>query len=938
MNRFLTALLCLCILSLSSTVQGQTARTVEGMLFDTESRPISGASVRLISDKDTLTTSSSNIGSYTFDNVTATKFIIRVSSLGFEASEKEVDFPASQKEIRVPSFSLKVNAAQIEEVVIEGVLTVQVKSDTVEYSTKDLKLREGAVAEDAIKRLQGLDVDKDGNVTAQGESVTRVRINGKDFFGGDVKTATKNLPANIIEKIQVVDDYGDMANVTGNKSGDSEKVLNIQIDPKYNKGYMTTLRVAYGNEDRYQTTAMWMGMSNASQVSVLGNLNNINAPLFDFNTMGGGARNRQGGGGRSGGGMFGSQNGLTNVGSIGVNIRHDFSEKLKVYGNYSFGRDDNNTLSNRINQYTLEDGTQLENSNSDGNNISASHRVEANLEWNITDNDYIKLTPQFGFNDANGETISSATNFFDDVLNNSENQQVFSTTDVPRYSISGLYNRKLGDKGRNFFVNFNYDNSATNNDYDRVLDRLIADPANVNTPLAEIYQQTLQELRNKSWNAGTTFSYTEPLSDFSHIEVTYDFNKNAYDNKNNQDAFDENGLPLASEDLNFHYAQDYSFTTHRFGANYAFENDKVKYSLGAAVQPSLLDGLASSDNANTNIRRRNLNYMPIARFEYKFSRQKNISINYSGRSTEPNINQILPYEVSINETNSTFGNPNLDPEFRHQLSLRFRSGDFQKGNTFFANLNGSLVNDRIISFSKRYNDPSLGLVQESRFLNAEDPVYNASGFYHFGKSIKEKTYNLMFMGGVNYNKNLSFTSSDPNAQVGEKNIINNWVFFQGAMFRYTPSENLEINPGVRYNYNFSKNSLNSNNNNVSTWTPTLIASINITKNTIFGLDLSKNFNQGFTSLTSANPFIVNTYIEQRLLKGQRGTIRLQAFDLLNEQTNISRTVQDNYFSDSQTNRLGRYFLLSFTFKLQKFSGIAPVEESRFPGGMRPPRM
>src|SRR5690606_38399923 len=255
-------------------------------------------------------------------------------SLGFDTYEKEVDFPQEQREIRVPSFELAVNQNQIEEVVVQGVLTVQVKGDTVEYSTKDLKLRDGSVAEEALKKLQGVEVDKDGNVTAQGESVTKIRINGKDFFGGDVKTATKNLPANSIEKIQVVDDYGDMANVTGNKSGDSEKIINIQIDPKYNKGFMTTLRFGYGTEERYQATAMWMGMTDKSQVSVLGNLNNINAPLFDFNTMGGGARNRRRGGGGRSGGMFGNRDGLTNVGSIGLNIRHDFSDKLKVYGSY----------------------------------------------------------------------------------------------------------------------------------------------------------------------------------------------------------------------------------------------------------------------------------------------------------------------------------------------------------------------------------------------------------------------------------------------------------------------------------------------------------------------------------------------------------------------------------------------------------------------------
>src|SRR5690606_4420572 len=375
------------------------------------------------------------------------------------------------------------------------------------------------------------EVDKDGNVTAQGESITKVRINGKDFFGGDVKTATQNLPANIIEKIQVVDDYGDMANLTGNKSGDSEKVLNIQIDPEYNKGYMTTLRAGYGTEDRYQATAMWMGMTDKSQVSVLGNLNNINAPLFDFNTFGGGARRRSGGGGRPGGG-FGNADGLTNVGSIGLNIRHDFSETLKVYGSYSFGRDDNKTLTERINQYTFDTGVQEEANASDANNITASHRFEANIEWNISDKDYVKITPQFGFND-NRVTSTSFGQFFgaDGALQNQDDERLASHTNVPRYRISGLYNRRLSEHGRNFYMNFNYDNSATASDYDRILDRFIRAPNNANTTMAEIYQRTLQEVSNKSWNAGATISYIAPLSEHGKLEVTYDFNTNAYDSR-----------------------------------------------------------------------------------------------------------------------------------------------------------------------------------------------------------------------------------------------------------------------------------------------------------------------------------------------------------------------------------------------------------------------
>lgn len=938
MEKLIRSLFSVCVLLMGADVYAQSGRVVQGMLMDTESRPVAGASVRLVTPEDTLATSSNNAGFYSFQNIRATQFKVVASSLGFATVEKQVNFPAGEEDIRVPSFILAVDENQIEEVVISGVLTVQVKGDTVEYSTEGLKLRDGSVAEDALKKLQGVEVDKDGNVTAQGENITKVRINGKDFFGGDVKTATQNLPANIIDKIQVVDDYGDQANLTGNKSGESEKVINIEIDPEYNKGYMTTLRAGYGTEDRYQATAMWMGMTDKSQVSVLGNLNNINAPLFDFNTFGGGARRRSGGGGR-GGGEFGNSNGLTNVGSIGLNIRHDFSETLKVYGSYSFGRDDNKTLTERINQYTFDTGTQEETNASDANNITASHRFEANLEWNITEQDYLKLTPQFGFND-NQVRSSSFGQFFgtDGVLQNQDDELLTSNTQVPRYGISGLYNRRLNENGRNLFVNFNYDNSATASDYDRILDRLINDPNNAGTTMDEIYQRTLQEVNNKSWNAGASVSYIEPLSEHGKLEFNYDFDKNVYDNKRYQDAFDADGNTYPNDEIstvNYHYDQDFSFTTHRIGANYAFENDQVKYSLGAAVQPSLLDGWASSDHEETAIHRRNFNVIPIARFEYKFSRQKNISINYSGGSNEPSVDQILPYVVSLNETNKTYGNPNLNPEFQHRMRLRYRSGDFQKGNTFFAFLSADLTNDKIVSFVKRIPGTEKGLLQETRYLNeSEDPVYGIRSFYHYGKSLKEKTYNIMLRGGVRYNKNVSYTSNDVASTEGAKNIANNWVWDQGVMFRYNPSEKLELTPGVRYAYNYTKSSLQTNDSEVSSWTPTFNGSVNMTSTTILGADVSKTFNRGYGSLSNADPFIINTYIEQRFLEGDRAIIRLQAFDLLNEQMNLQRTVQDNYYSDTWTNRLGRYFMLTFTFKLQKFSGVDPTEGGGLPGGRR----
>lgn len=916
----------------------QTGRTIQGMLRDTESRPISGAKVELIAGTDSISTSSTVAGIYTFSNVRHNRFTIKVSSMGFETHEQQVDFPAGDDKLFIPSFVLAVDANLIEEVVIEGVVTVQVKGDTIDYLTKDLKLREGALAEDALKRLDGVEVDKDGNVTAQGESVTRVRINGRDFFGGDVKTATQNLPADIIERMQVIDDYGDVANLTGNRSGDSEKVLNIQIDPKYNKGWMTTLRAGGGTEDRYQATGMWMGMSGNSQISVLGNMNNMNAQLFDFQTMGGGARGRRGGGGRPGGGMFGGgQDGITETGSIGVNMRHDFSEQLKMYGSYSFGHNDNNTLTDAFTSYIGQNIT--EDAHQDNNNIRANHRFEANVEWNITDKDYIKITPQFGFNRNDANNFSRSIFERGDILDNTQDQTSITDMSAPRYNISGLYNRRMNDRGRNLFINFNYDNSATINDYNQILERLVYDPVNVGAPINEIYERTVREAENKSWNAGASVSYTEPLSENGKLELTYDFNTNDYDNKDYQDAFDENGNPLSSTSrLNYSYDYDYAFTTHRAGANYRYEGEKINYSIGAAVQPSLLRGNAFSTTESAIIDRRNFNFIPIARFEYRFSRQSNLTVNYSGRANEPSVTQILPFEVSTNRTLTTIGNPELDPEFSHQVRMRLRAGDFQQGKTFFAMLSGDLTNNKIVSMNKRYNVEGDGLYQEIGYQNVSEPVYNIRSFYHYGRSFKDRTYNIMYGGGVTYNRNISYlaTEEDTPLELYEKNLTNNVIFNQMLFFRYTPSEELEINPGVRYTYNMTNSSLPQfEAPDVRSIAPTLVGSVNLAKNTVFGVDLSKSFNRGYAN--NANPFIINTYIEQRLLRGQRGTIRLQGFDLLNEQVNIGRTVGD-ILTDSQSNRLARYFMLTFTFRLQKFALGAPEQGSGFPRGMGRPRM
>src|SRR5690606_26406003 len=292
------------------------------------------------------------------------------------------------------------------------------------------------------------------------------RINGKDFLRGDVQTATKNLPADVIDKIQIIDDYGDQANLTGNKTGDPQRILNIEIAPSKNKGDFGQFRVGGGTEERFQTTAMYNSFAETRQFSSLANLNNMNASLFDFNTQGGGARRGRGGGGGGGGG---AQSGLTTTGSIGLNYRKSFmNEKLTTYGSYSYSHDDNNTLSNSLSQYSYPDSIIFNSNNTNQQTTRKNHRLDWNVEYQIDDNNYFKLSPYFSLGNSNAETLQGSEFVLNNIMTNTVSRDYLNSSNTPNVGISGLYNHKINDKGRNLFVDFSLNTASTESDRDEI--------------------------------------------------------------------------------------------------------------------------------------------------------------------------------------------------------------------------------------------------------------------------------------------------------------------------------------------------------------------------------------------------------------------------------------------------------------------------------------
>ncbi|HMG11448.1 MAG TPA: carboxypeptidase regulatory-like domain-containing protein, partial [Mucilaginibacter sp.] len=335
----------------------QSGREVSGTVQDSTGVTLPGTTVQLLTGTDSTTVITNAKGGFVFNPVKTNQFSLVIRSIGYRALKRRFILDADNKPVMLAPIILKTETYMLNTVTIADVNPVKLKEDTIEFNADAYKVRDNAPVEDVLKKLPGVDVDKDGNVTAQGKSVTKVRVNGKDFFGGDLKTATRNLPADIVQNIQIIDDYGDQANLTGVKTGEPDKVLNITIKQSKNYGYFGQASAGGGKDaipgiasdkegNRYVAQANVFSFSGDRQLAFLGNLNNTNTNLFTF--AAGGPRGGGPGGPTAGRNSSSTTNGITTARSFGFNYRDSWGKKITAYGSYSFADNSVFTLSNTI--------------------------------------------------------------------------------------------------------------------------------------------------------------------------------------------------------------------------------------------------------------------------------------------------------------------------------------------------------------------------------------------------------------------------------------------------------------------------------------------------------------------------------------------------------------------------------------------------------------
>lgn len=900
----------------------QSGRTVSGVVRDSTGTSVIAATVKLTSPKDSLFTRTDIDGNFTFRNVQSSQFVISVTSLGYRNFNQRFLFKDDTAPLKLNPITLKSQSKMLNEVVVSGTAPVTIKEDTVEYRASDYPVRENSVVEDVIRKLPGVEVDKDGNVTTQGKNVTRVRVNGKDFFDGDLKTATQNLPAEVIEKIQIVDDYGDQANASGIRNGDPEKILNITISPSKNKGMMANFAIGGGNDaredvnasikndGRYLATGMVQLMNNDQQLAGLLNINNTNASLFDF----GGGGNQRGGRFRMGGGGGGGNGGagITDTKAGGLNFRDDFGKKISFYGSYSFQNRKTDLIQNRLSQTINPDSLISTTSLSSSNNTSNSHRLNFNLEYKIDSMNYLKVSPSFNYasNGSDGYTSAVTRRL------SMQDQNTMSISDSKSPAVGGdmLYNHRFQKAGRNLSLSFSVNNSSSENNQDVNDDFRFYDKNDINL-FTDSTSHRLIYTNNERFNTETNVTYTEPVGVYSRIDFTYNFNRTSYDNSRITELEVKDGF-VSPDSLSNVF--DYSFVTNRFGLSYRYDRQKLyNFSFGLAAQPTLLKGY--SETNSINVRREGFNLVPNARFVYNFARSRSLNIDYSGSASEPSYNQIQPVVDLSNTQRPVVGNPDLKSAFNQNLNIRYNNFDPAKGTFFIVGASGNITNNRIVSnivtISEPVADGKYNLIQQVNYLNA-DGYYSARGFYAWSQPFAERKYTLRLNGSANYTNDVAYADNI-------KNIGKTWSLSQGFRVQINPNENIDIAPGASYSHSWVDYSLSTpayQSVKNTTWSFEINGKIYFLKTFVFGFDGSKSINEGYSSSIGSNPLIINSYIEKQVFN-KRGRFRFQGYDLLNEARSISVTQSENGTRvESGSNRLTRYFLFSFAYRLNKFAG------------------
>lgn len=906
--------------------------TIQGTLKDSiANRALNAATVSLVYAKDSSLVSFSrtnDAGVFNFKNVTPGNYLVSVSYVGYNPKWVPVN-NAADKTVEMGSIYMNDVNSMSTVTVTARRPPVVINGDSVEFNSENFKTAPNAVVEDLLKKMPGMEVDKSGGITVNGKTVTKVFVNGKEFFSGDPKMATKNLPADAVDKIQVYDRKSDQAMFTGIDDGSEETAINLKLKKDRNRSTFGKINGGAGTPSVFDTQGNVNVINNDEQFSAIGGANNTNRQNFSnrniVNFSGGGGGRPGAGGGVTiniGGGGSGETDanaqGIAETYSIGGNYSNLFnSKKIEFNANAAISDVERNNNSLSFTQ-NLTPGNQFNrSSNSNSINRNQQQNFGSTIDQKVSETFSYRFTPSLSWQQTSSSSEDTTLTRIgldpNGAITNRNTTAATSLSDAVNISNNLLLRKKFAKKGRTISSTITQSYNQSNSTGSQYTSQFFY-ASGILTSDSILDQRNIRKGNTTSYSANVI--YTEPITKKSLLEFNTYLSKTF--GESSRKVYDQNSVTDAYDLLNNRLTNEFNsaYTYSGGGMSYRSNQKKFNFSTGVSLQNAVLDG--ENISAKTKLSQSFQDILPNATFRYNFSQTKNLNVDYRTSTNQPSITQLQPVLDQSNINRQVIGNPDLKRSYVHNMNIRFFSSKILAGKSFFSTLNASTTNNSIVNYDSVL--PNRTILSKPVNVNG---AYRINGTMNYGFGIKKLNSRLSFGLNAGLNNNISYAN-------GILNTIVTRSTGPSMTYSYIVDEVIDINLTARYSYSKTNNEVNPT---LNTNFLTKVFGADMTNYLPLNIVLNQSFNYAINTGRAAgfntSVPIWNASFSKFFLKNKRAEIKMSAFDLLNKNIGISRNVSQNQIVDRSYNVISQYFLLTFTYSLQK-SGLGGGGR---PGGM-----
>ena len=878
-------------------------------------------------------------------------FTLKITYVGFKTYTKKFTIKDG-KDFNAGTISLSPDAIMLKGATVTARASkVTLKADTFVYNAAAFRTPEGSVVEELVKRLPGAEVSDDGTIKINGKEVKKILVDGKEFMTGDTKTAIKNLPTNIIDRIKAYDKQSDLARVSGIEDGEEETVLDFGIKQGMNKGIMANADLAIGTKNRYSGRIFGGIMNSSTKVFLMTNANNTN----DMGFPGGG-----------GGGRWGGRQGLTATKMTGLNLNYE-GTKLKLDGSIRWNHSNGDALS-KVSRQTIYSETMSQYSNSLTRNFTRSNawNAQMRLEWTPDSMTNIMFRPSFRINSNDGDNNSLEASFTDDpykyvkspldemqtlisngLVQNDRNQISVSYSDSKNLNGMLQFNRRLNNSGRNITLQLN--GGWSDGDSKSISNSLIQ-YYNTGVIVGDtINRYTITPTKN--WNYSARLTYSEPILPRTYLQFsyryqyrytksdrgTYDFSDLMADGSwmggyrswdsylhqfgvTNIDPYKDNDLSRFSEYHNYIHTAEVMLRIVR---------SAYTFNVGVQMVPQKSHFIQDYKGVHADTTRTVTNFAPTMDFRWKRSQQSQLRFTYRANTSQPSMSDLLDITDDSDPLNIQKGNPGLKPSFTQNFRLNYNDyiQKYQRAIMTFVNFSTTANS---ISNKTTYNSETGGRITKPENINGN---WNGMVGFMFNTALDSAAFfNVNTFTNLNYAHNVGYVSVDMNSD-SQKSVTTTLGVMERLAASYR-NDWLEFELSGSVNYNHSRSELQKN-NNLDTWMFTYGGMIGLTAP--WGTSLTTNMNmqsrRGYNDASmNTNELIWNAQLSQSFLKGNALTISLQLYDILQQQSNISRSITASMRTDTEYNAINSYGMLHVIYRLNLFGGKAGRQGMGGPGG------